>query len=114
MFVIECEESAENWLFDENLEELLNSIAQGGPYKVSEIKGVHTLPVPTVVDFDDPYKVKEGMMKISLGFRNMSNFMKEYSSRYTLNQKLNELCGACKDKEYCYEPCKKVEKLKKK
>lgn len=114
MFVIECDESAENWLFDENLEELLNSIAQGGPYRVSEVKQVQTLPIPTVMDFDDPNKVREGMMNISLGFTNMGRFLKDYAAKYNLNRKLDELCGACSDKQYCFKPCKKVEKMKRK
>lgn len=104
VFMIECDESAENWLFADNLTEILNSVKQdGGPYEVSDIKDVMNLPIPNYV----PNRIsKRGLHPTFSNFMESMNNLAHYTQNYWKFKELKEkMCSDCPKKAYCFKKC---------
>lgn len=107
IFEIEADESANAWLFADNLKEFLKGFAPSGcPYEVKEIQMVGRVDIDHIGMFPNPpiyrpsfrYDFKELGNNLSKASRDVAKMFREMAKKI----RESKVCNECPDKNYCY------------
>lgn len=107
VFEIEADDSANAWLFADNLREFLKGFAPSGcPYEVREIELVDRIELDHIGVFSEPptfrpafkFNSKEFGNNISKASREMAKMFREIAKKI----RESGVCNRCPDKNYCH------------